>query len=136
MFAVWVRFCVGPAADQAYLNRQKYLCLATLCNWIPNVCAFSIRWNKKDLLHSVSIALRTYDGVYWLRVAWEKRIAGGLLYAWKTSSGFYKICEISWVTELLLQSWDVSFNPLNAELNPIFYLLALLELTIFSTLAG
>jgi len=30
----------------------------------------------------------------------------------------------------------VSFNPLNAELNPICYLLALLELTIFSTLAG
>jgi len=29
-----------------------------------------------------------------------------------------------------------SFNPLNAELNPICYLLALLELTIFSTLAG
>jgi len=28
------------------------------------------------------------------------------------------------------------FNPLNAELNPICYLLALLELTIFSTLAG
>jgi hypothetical protein len=27
-------------------------------------------------------------------------------------------------------------NPLNAELNPICYLLALLELTIFSTLAG
>jgi len=26
-------------------------------------------------------------------------------------------------------------NPLNAELNPICYLLALLELTIFSTLA-
>jgi len=29
-----------------------------------------------------------------------------------------------------------SINPLNAELNPICYLLALLELTIFSTLAG
>ena len=29
-----------------------------------------------------------------------------------------------------------NFNPLNAELNPICYLLALLELTIFSTLAG
>ena len=28
------------------------------------------------------------------------------------------------------------FNPLNAELNPICYLLELLELTIFSTLAG
>jgi len=27
-------------------------------------------------------------------------------------------------------------NPLNAELNPICFLLALLELTIFSTLAG
>jgi len=27
-------------------------------------------------------------------------------------------------------------NPLNADLNPICYLLALLELTIFSTLAG
>jgi len=27
-------------------------------------------------------------------------------------------------------------KPLNAELNPICYLLALLELTIFSTLAG
>ena len=27
-------------------------------------------------------------------------------------------------------------NPLNAELNPICYLLALLELTIFSTLVG
>jgi len=27
-------------------------------------------------------------------------------------------------------------NPLNDELNPICYLLALLELTIFSTLAG
>jgi len=30
----------------------------------------------------------------------------------------------------------VTFNPLNAELNPICYLLALLELTIFSTLEG
>jgi len=29
-----------------------------------------------------------------------------------------------------------TFNPLNAELNPICYLLSLLELTIFSTLAG
>jgi len=28
------------------------------------------------------------------------------------------------------------FNPLNPELNPICYLLALLDLTIFSTLAG
>jgi len=28
------------------------------------------------------------------------------------------------------------FNPLNPELNPICYLLALLSLTIFSTLAG
>jgi len=30
----------------------------------------------------------------------------------------------------------VHINPLNAELNPICYFLALLELTIFSTLAG
>jgi len=30
----------------------------------------------------------------------------------------------------------IVINPLNAELNPICYLLALLELTIFSTLAG
>jgi len=30
----------------------------------------------------------------------------------------------------------LQLNPLNAELNPICYLLALLELTIFSTLAG
>jgi len=30
----------------------------------------------------------------------------------------------------------MSINPLNAELTPICYLLALLELTIFSTLAG
>jgi len=29
-----------------------------------------------------------------------------------------------------------TINPLNDELNPICYLLALLELTIFSTLAG
>jgi len=29
-----------------------------------------------------------------------------------------------------------AFNPLNPELNPICYLLALLELTIFSTLTG
>ena len=29
-----------------------------------------------------------------------------------------------------------TLNPLNTELNPICYLLALLELTIFSTLAG
>jgi len=28
------------------------------------------------------------------------------------------------------------FNPLNAELNPICHLLVLLELTMFSTLAG
>jgi len=32
--------------------------------------------------------------------------------------------------------WPAFFNPLNPELNPICYLLALLELTIFSTLAG
>jgi len=31
---------------------------------------------------------------------------------------------------------DNRINPLNAELNPICYLMALLELTIFSTLAG
>jgi len=31
---------------------------------------------------------------------------------------------------------NIVFNPLNAELNPICYLLALLELTIFSTLSG
>ena len=31
---------------------------------------------------------------------------------------------------------DSSINPLNIELNPICYLLALFELTIFSTLAG
>jgi len=30
----------------------------------------------------------------------------------------------------------MSINPLNAELNSICYLLALLDLTIFSTLAG
>jgi len=33
-------------------------------------------------------------------------------------------------------NFNTPFNPLNAELNPICYLLALLELTIFSTLAG
>jgi len=37
-----------------------------------------------------------------------------------------------------MSGWEAMavFNPLNAELNPICYLLALLELTIFSTLAG
>jgi len=38
--------------------------------------------------------------------------------------------------KLYFNCLGVRFNPLNAELNPICYLLALLELTIFSTLAG
>jgi len=36
----------------------------------------------------------------------------------------------------LLRGTDWVFNPLNAELNPICHLLVLLELTLFSTLAG
>lgn len=39
--------------------------------------AFSIRLNEKDLLHTVGIGLRRCDGVDWLRVACDKRLAGG-----------------------------------------------------------
>jgi len=40
--------------------------------------------------------------------------------------------------KFIVNVWDLKtrFNPLNAELNLICHLLALLELTIFSTLAG
>ena len=49
--------------------------------------------------------------------------------------------EKFWVTAKSHSRWgkktsETLFNPLNAELNPICYLLALLELTIFSTLSG
>jgi len=36
----------------------------------------------------------------------------------------------------VLYAFNAYINPLNAELNPVCHLLALLELTIFSTLAG
>jgi len=42
--------------------------------------------------------------------------------------------KLSDTHQVLVYADDV--NPLNTELNPIYYLLALLELTIFSTLAG
>jgi len=51
---------------------------------------------------------------------------------------FYVKCVIRMVfeTSRTFNVLVVTLNPLNAELNPICYLLALLELTIFSTLAG
>ena len=50
-------------------------------------------------------------------------------------------CSVEIVSLILLQRLPYAlpyqhFNPLNAKLNSICYLLALLELTIFSTLAG
>ena len=45
-----------------------------------------------------------------------------------------EIMNLKKITYILLLLWHI--NHLNAELNPICYLLALLEPTIFSTLAG